>query len=65
MNIFKASVIKTRVTQIYVSSHPVEFLIGYVVIQVEGLSLEKFINLTVVNNIYLWVYAGKLCNLNC
>ncbi|NLA84837.1 MAG: sporulation protein YqfD [Clostridiales bacterium] len=30
------------------------FLIGYVVIQVEGLSLEKFINLTVVNNIYLW-----------
>lgn len=30
------------------------FLKGYVVIRVEGLSLEKFINLTVSRGIYLW-----------
>ena len=30
------------------------FLIGYLVIRVEGVSLEKFINLTVTNGIYLW-----------
>src|SRR5690554_4490010 len=30
------------------------YLIGYVVIRVEGLSLEKFINLTVSRGIHLW-----------
>lgn len=30
------------------------FLVGYVIIRVEGLSLEKFINLTVSRGIYLW-----------
>lgn len=30
------------------------FLVGYVIICVEGLSLEKFINLTVSRGIYLW-----------
>ncbi len=30
------------------------FLVGYVVIRVEGLSLEKFINLTVSKGIHLW-----------
>lgn len=30
------------------------YLIGYVVIRVEGLSLEKFINLTVSKGIHLW-----------
>ena len=30
------------------------FLVGYVVIRVEGLSLEKFINLTVSRGIHLW-----------
>ncbi|HHY83028.1 MAG TPA: sporulation protein YqfD [Clostridiales bacterium] len=30
------------------------FLVGYMVIRVEGVSLEKFINLTVTNGIYLW-----------
>lgn len=30
------------------------YLMGYLVIRVDGLSLEKFINLTVANGIYLW-----------
>ena len=30
------------------------YLVGYVVIRVEGVSLEKFINLTITNGIYLW-----------
>jgi similar to stage IV sporulation protein len=30
------------------------YLIGYVVISVKGVSLEKFINLTITNGIYLW-----------
>lgn len=30
------------------------YLVGYVVIKIEGLSLEKFMNLTVSNGIYLW-----------
>ena len=30
------------------------FLKGYVVIRVDGLSLEKFINITVSRGIYLW-----------
>lgn len=30
------------------------FLVGYVIIRVEGLSLEKFINLTVSRGIHLW-----------
>ena len=30
------------------------YLTGYLVIRVDGLSLEKFINLAVTNGIYLW-----------
>ena len=30
------------------------YLVGYVVIRVDGVSLEKFINLTITNGIYLW-----------
>lgn len=30
------------------------YLVGYLVIRVDGLSLEKFINLTINNGIYLW-----------
>lgn len=30
------------------------YIVGYVVIRVEGVSLEKFINLTITNGIYLW-----------
>ncbi|MDD2503107.1 MAG: sporulation protein YqfD [Clostridia bacterium] len=30
------------------------YLIGYVIIRVEGLSLEKFINLTITKGIHLW-----------
>lgn len=30
------------------------FFIGYIVIEIEGLSLEKFMNLTVLKGIYMW-----------
>lgn len=30
------------------------YLIGYLIIKVEGLSLEKFINLTISNGVFLW-----------
>ena len=30
------------------------FLKGYVVIKVEGINLERFINLAITNNIYFW-----------
>ena len=36
------------------------FLKGYVVIRVDGLSLEKFINITVSRGIYLWELKTEL-----